>query len=176
MRKLAMYFLVLLFAVHAVAVFAQAAKNQTPPFTQTISEWHQGGFPPSYHRLRVIGTNTSNEVIIVGGCEVQRGVYKVSVVYNGVPLEENDAAARRQRETNAKRTMCNHELGINKVSPGGNFERLVYISGNYDMTNPGTYEITVSRETDPDYLEKSVTVKSNTLTIVVPEPGATAPQ
>jgi hypothetical protein len=33
-----------------------------------------------------------------------------------------------------------------------------------------------SGETDPDHPEKSVTVRSNTLTIVVPELGITAPQ
>jgi len=44
------------------------------------------------------------------------------------------------------------------------------------MTVPGTYEITVTRETDPWNLAKSVTVKSNTLTIVVPEPGADTPK
>ena len=44
------------------------------------------------------------------------------------------------------------------------------------MTVPGTYEITVTRETFPWNPEKSVTVKSNTITIVVPEPEANAPQ
>jgi hypothetical protein len=44
------------------------------------------------------------------------------------------------------------------------------------MTVPGTYEITVTRETDRWNPEKSVTVKSNTLTIVVPEPGVVATQ
>jgi hypothetical protein len=44
------------------------------------------------------------------------------------------------------------------------------------MSVPGTYEITVTRETDRWNPEKSVTVKSNTLTIVAPEPSAAAPQ
>jgi hypothetical protein len=41
---------------------------------------------------------------------------------------------------------------------------------------PGTYEIAVTRETDRDHPEKSVTVKSNTLTVVVPQPGVGATQ
>jgi hypothetical protein len=41
------------------------------------------------------------------------------------------------------------------------------------MTKPGTYTISVSKETFPWNPEKSVTVKSNTITIVVPKPEAT---
>jgi hypothetical protein len=52
----------------------------------------------------------------------------------------------------------------------------LWVSTEYDLTVPGTYEITVTRETDRWHPEKSVTVKSNTLTIVVAEPGASAPQ
>jgi hypothetical protein len=44
------------------------------------------------------------------------------------------------------------------------------------MSQPGTYEITVSRETDTGHPDKSVSVKSNTLTIVVPEPEAAEPK
>jgi hypothetical protein len=43
------------------------------------------------------------------------------------------------------------------------------------MSDPGTYEVTVSRETDPDHPDRSVTVKSNTITITVPEPETEAP-
>ena len=176
MRKPAIYLLVLLFAMQTSALCAQTPEKPAPGFTLTLSEGHEGGFPPSYHRLRVIGTNTSNEVLIVGGCEAQRGVYRISVVHDGVPLEEKDAAARHHREEDAKHTICNQELGVNKIKSGGNFEHLVYVSGDYDMSKPGTYEITVSRETFPHNPEKSVTVKSNTLTIVVPEAEADAPK
>ena len=66
MRKPALYFLILPLAVQTATLCAQTPQKPEPQFTLTISEWHEGGFPPSYHRLRVIGTNTSNEVLIVG--------------------------------------------------------------------------------------------------------------
>jgi hypothetical protein len=175
MRKAASYFLIAVFATQAAGLFAQTPQKPEPQFALTISEWHEGGFPPNYHRLRVIGTNTSNEELTVGGCEVQRGAYRISVVYDGAPLVEKNLAARHQREEDARHNICNHELGINKIEPGGSFEHLVYISGDYDMSKPGTYEVTVSRETDPEHSEKSVTVRSNTLTIIVPEPDASEP-
>jgi hypothetical protein len=50
----------------------------------------------------------------------------------------------------------------------------LWVSSEYDLTAPGTYEITVTRETDRWHPERSVTVKSNTITIVVPEPEAGA--
>jgi len=43
------------------------------------------------------------------------------------------------------------------------------------MIEPGTYEITVSRDSDLEHPEKGVTVTSNTLTFVVPEPDAADP-
>ena len=50
------------------------------------------------------------------------------------------------------------------------------ISGYFDMTKPGTYTITVSKETYPNDPSKSATVWSNTITIVVPKPGTETPK
>ena len=70
--------------------------------------------------------------------------------------------------------MCN---GITRgIDPGKVVKFTLWVSSEYDMTVPGTYEITVTRETDRWNPEKSVTVKSNTITIVVPEPGVVATQ
>jgi len=52
----------------------------------------------------------------------------------------------------------------------------LWVSSEYDMTVPGTYEITVTRETDRWNPNKSVTIRSNTITIVVPPPPASAQQ
>jgi hypothetical protein len=52
----------------------------------------------------------------------------------------------------------------------------VSLAAKYDVSRPGTYEVTVSRETDPDHPDKSVMVKSNTLTVIVPNAGADATQ
>jgi hypothetical protein len=189
MRKHALCFLVLVFALRTVALCAQTREDSEQGFTLTISEWH-GGLPPSYHWLSVLVTNKSNEPITEPGCSEVRGLYVTSVLYNGVPLEEKDAIARRAREAKDAR-FCTRELGINKIKPGESFEHILRIGGIYDMSRPGTYEITVSRETDPKpdvsrpgtYLERapgdpdrSVTVNSNTLIVAVPEPKAVKPK
>ena len=102
-----------------------------------------------------------------------RGLYNISVSYNGVPLEEKNAAARRLAE---QAVFCTHELGINPIKPGESIYRWFDLAYRYNLSRPGIYEVSISRETDPEHPEKSVTVKSNTLTVVVPEPGANAPK
>jgi hypothetical protein len=82
---------------------------------------------------------------------------------------------RRCRGEAAQAASCTHELGINEIKPGGSFQRLLELSQRYDMSRPGNYEITVTRETDPEHPEKSVTVKSNTITIVA-KPEDLAPK
>jgi hypothetical protein len=47
---------------------------------------------------------------------------------------------------------------------------------SYDTTKPGTYEFTVEQGTFPRYPAKNVMVRSNTVTIVVPDPGETNPK
>jgi hypothetical protein len=118
--------------------------------------------------------NTSNEIFLEPGCSDVRGLYIISVAYRGAPLAEKDAAAWRRWEA-AEAAFCTHELGINKIKPGGSFQRPLELSERYDMSRPGNYEITVTRETDPEHPEKSVTVRSNTITIVV-KPEDLAPK
>ena len=103
------------------------------------------------------------------------GLFRVSVFYNGVSMDEKDAAARHRGEAE-QAAFASHELGLNPIKPGESFQVFLDLADRYDLSRPGTYEVTVSRETDPDHPEKSVTVKSNTITIVVPEPGETAPK
>ena len=67
-----------------------------------------------------------------------------------------------------RRTMCTSSATSDKLTPGESIDDYLSIGGRYDMTKPGTYEITVCRETFPYNPEKSVTVKSNIVTIVVP--------
>ncbi|MGP8173503.1 MAG: hypothetical protein ACLP7O_03020 [Terracidiphilus sp.] len=179
MRKPAFYFVAMIFAMQSIAAFAQAPRpgeaRPAPGFTLTISEYHHE-FGPALNRLSVKETNISNEVITEPGCMERHGLFSVSVVYNGAPLEEKDAPARRLRENQARDMGCTSELGINPIKPGESRTHWVSVAAIYDVSKPGTYEITVSRETDPDHPEKSVTVRSNTLTVVVPEPEADAPK
>jgi hypothetical protein len=172
MRKLTIYSIVTALSMQAAVIFAQAPQKPEPPITLTISEYHHE-LGPMFDRVSMIVTNTSKEVFFEPGCSDMRGLYNISVSYNGVTLEEKDAAARRLAE---QAVLCTHELGINPIKPGESIYRWFDLAYRYDLSRPGTYEVTISRETDPDHPEKSVTVKSNTLTVVVPEPEAAASQ
>jgi hypothetical protein len=175
MKKPATYFLVLIFAVQAVALCAQTGQKPAPRFTLTISEYRKERAPGTY-RIRLIETNISNEDLRVGPCAVERGMYNLSVAYDGVLMEERDVLAQHLKEERERRTPCTSGAAWDLLKPGQSYVSLAIGLSRYDMTNPGAYEITVSRETDPDHPEKSVTVKSNTLTIVVSEPGEAAPK
>jgi hypothetical protein len=176
MRKTAFYFLFLLLAMQTAVLRAQNFQKQTPKFTLAIFLYQPGGGhsatpgQPEFRKIRVEETNISNEAFFEeGGCLEDQGVFRISVLYNGALLEEKDAAARKKREADAKLERCGTK-GF-EAKPGDSWTRYLSIVWDYPMCKPGTYEITVSRETDPLHPEKSVTVKSNTLTIVVPEPA-----
>lgn len=176
MRKLASYFVVLIFAIQTAAICAQNPLNRVPKFSLTIFLFQNGGAEsempgqPIFRMIRVEETNTSNESIFEAGCLELQGLFHISVLYNGVPLEERDTATRMKREAKAKQTPC-RALATNEIRPGQSWTRYLGFAWDYPMCKPGTYEITVSRESNLEHPEKSVTVKSNTLTIVVPEPA-----
>jgi hypothetical protein len=163
-----------MFGIQTTAFYAQVPERPATPFTLAISEFHSGSFSPAYHRLSLTVTNTSDEIFLEPGCSNVRGLYSISVVYRGTPLAEKDAAAWRRREA-AEAAFCTHELGVNEIKPRVSFHRPLELSERYDMSRPGNYEITVTRETDPEHPEKSVTVRSNTITIVV-KPEDLAPK
>ena len=139
----------------------------------TISLVQPGSHKPGdqvFRFLNVEETNTSNEPLREAGCLEDQGVLSISIVYNGSPLQERDAAARKKREASAKRGPC--RVRSDAIAPGKSWTRQLYFSWDYPLCKPGTYEVTVSRESDLEHPEKSVTVKSNILTIVVPESEA----
>jgi len=97
---------------------------------------------------------------------------------DGVPLVEKNAEARKQREGKMRRSWCASASAKDILKPGDSYQDILGVTGVFDISSPGAYEIAVSRDTAPDDPDKSVTVKSNTITIVVPEPrpNTDAPQ
>jgi len=174
-KNVVTYSLAFLFAIGTGTLCAQTPKKAAPRFTLTISEYRQDRAPGSY-RLRVISTNTSNKPLHLDGCAASRGWYKISVMLNGVPLTEKDEEARHLREVKMRRAWCASASANDLLELGGSLQDILGVTGAFDMSAPGTYEITVGRETDPEHAETSVTVRSNVLTIEVPEPGDTEPK
>jgi len=177
--------LLLALASPATVFFAQTPQSQTLKFTLTIEEEQlstQAGYQPTDHEILVKYTNTS-DTVQRDDCAVTPWEYKLTVLRDGMPVEKKTAHKKTTEEPLPagvikleldERKVCHSDgKGLN---PDQSVKFPLWVSSEYDLTMPGTYEITVSRETDPWHLEKSVTVKSNTLTIVVPEPAADTPK
>ena len=152
----------------------QAAGFTNPGFTLTITEYRHEVRPPS-HAIIVRLTNTSNEIIRGGGCLGLRGMYNLSVNYNGMPMEETDPvrALKKYRKGGGG---CTSGNPVWIIKPGEYNDDFLSVTEFYKMDAPGIYDISVSKETLPDYPDKSVTIKSNTLTIVVPGTASNTPQ
>jgi hypothetical protein len=174
MRKLAPYFVVLLIVMQTILANAQTSEKPAPGFTLTLSMgWHGGEISKNIQVLVVKLTNISKEVIPRMVCDSYGEMNHLDVVYNGVPVEKTEAEQEYRKRWDAGD--CHGGAGSAReehTKPGESREDILY----YDTTKPGRYEFTVTRETFPGQPEKSVTVRSNTITIVVPEPEANAPQ
>jgi hypothetical protein len=172
----------------SVAILSAQMQGKTiPTFALAIEEKPlEAENVPGTRILLVKYTNISNAVQ-KDGCAVTPGEYKMVVMRDGLPAEkrktrsENTDESQDQGKTKTYRIKVHHTEadschGIDRgLNPGESVKFTLWVSSEYDMTVPGTYEITVTRETDRWNPEKSVIVKSNTLTIVVPEPGEAAP-
>lgn len=178
MRAIAINLLVLLMTGQAVSLRAQNEEKPQPRFSLTISLSYPfaGGGPGSliYRQLLVDETNLSNELLPERPCLESRGAFHITVTRDGSPQRERDEALRYRREANAKQSPC-PEMSSPGIPPGGvlTFD-LRDFGWDYPLDVPGTYAITVSRESDPEHPEKSVTVTSNTLTFTVSEEEANA--
>ena len=185
MRKFATIFSVMLIAMQALAACAQTPESQTLNFTLAIEEKPlEAENAPGTHILLVKYTNNS-DAVQRDSCMVIPDEYNIHVKRDGIAIEKRKSKRDTANHSEEGRTGLRIEVthrgspchSDNKgLNPGQSVKFPLWVSSEYDMTRPGTYEITVTRETDPWNPEKSVTVKSNTLTIVVPEPGASAPQ
>jgi hypothetical protein len=153
--------------VQAVFAFAQVPAQPAPTFTLTISQVGYGGTTPGNYAVRVKLKNISDHEIGDQGCLALRDWFNVSVIYNGVPMEETDAV-RSLKEIRKLTKPCEGSYTGWKIEPGEEHYYRLNVSEFYDMSKPGTYEVTVTRETNPKHPDLSVTVKSNTVAIMVP--------
>jgi hypothetical protein len=146
---------------------AQTTGAPVTPFTLSISQVPSGGTSPGQYRVLVIETNTSDEVIIGSGCMAIGDWLDFTVKYNDVPMQGTDAL-KTLKDARDSSTHCEGSHVRWQIQPGESHRFSLNISGYYDMTKPGDYEITVSKNTVPNHPEKGATVESNTITIVVP--------
>jgi hypothetical protein len=164
MRKLATHFVVMIIVMQTILACAQMSGNQEPGFTLSLKE--EGRIGPGYHTLIVTLTNTSKEIMHRTVCDSWGDMYNLEVVYNGIPVEKTEAEKERRKQLESGDCFGGGgSARAEHTKPGESREDIRY----YFTTKPGIYEIIATRETFPGHPEKSVTVKSNAITIVVPE-------
>lgn len=166
-------FLAIVFLLTRCRGFTQVPEKPLPRFTLAISLFLPYGAPsgpgqPYIRDLKIVETNASNEPIQEAGCWERQGIFQVTVFFNGSLLKEKDRAARLEREAKARAHPCKVPISDAVIEPGKTWTRYLPLSVDYPMTEPGTYEITVSRESDLEHPDRRVTVRSNTVTVVVP--------
>ena len=183
-NKLGINLLVLMLLLSTVTLFAQTPEKPAPTFALAIEEKPlEAENTPGTYILLVKYTNIS-DAVQQDNCVVDTWVYKLVVLRDGLPAEKrkkrSDDTEKSPDPRRIKVPLMTEANTCGRITRGINPKESVkfslWVSTEYDMTVPGTYEITVTRETFPWNPEKSVTVKSNTITIVVPEPEANAPQ
>ncbi len=176
MKKLGLCLFMLFLAMQTTVLFAQSAERPTPWFTLSIEAQGQEAWMPRGARwLQVKYTNVS-DLIQKDNCANIAWVYNMVVLRDGAPVEkkkrktvEDDADetpnSRRIQVHHTERDACGGATG--GIPSGATVRFPLEVSFYYDMT-PGTYTITVNRETYPFEPAKSVTVWSNTVAIIVP--------
>jgi hypothetical protein len=179
---------VLMLLSSAATLFALTPESQTLKFTLAIEEKPlEAENTPGTVILIVKYTNIS-DTVQRDPCAVTPWEYKITVLRDGVPLAKKNLSTKKTDESD-EIDESQHPIHImvlhrgspcsmigGGLKPGQSVKFTLWVSSQYDMTVPGSYDITVTRETDPWNPDKSVTVRSNTITIIVPEPGASSPQ
>src|SRR5271166_3038876 len=184
MRKLGLKFLILTFAIPTITLCAQSVDRPKPWFSLSI-EASDPSHPPTHytadrHVVLVTYTNISDENTSYLEYGLDRGL-DMHVFLDGAPAEETDNMRALREERHPTKVSKYPSQGGSYRAPttikaGKGFTVPLPVGDYFDMTKPGTYKITVSKETFPYDPARSVTVWSNTIEIIVPQPGATAPQ
>jgi hypothetical protein len=165
----------LLFVIQASILLSQQGEKANAEFQLSLSvKGRIGSLPPTYVSLIVKYTNTSKGMIFETPCAAFGGLYRISAVLDGAPVEESEVARKERADTEAAEAKGGRCEGSNpgrQVAPGEYLENTLY----YNAAKPGRYEFTVERRTFPKDPDKSVTIKSNTVTVVMPEPVTEKP-
>lgn len=169
MKSLRWYIAILLCVLPSLLSRSQAERPK-PAFTLAIEDDKTlpDDYPVGYHRLLLKYTNVSDAPEDAQFIDFER--LNMIVLCDGAPAKET--ALMQQEEKYRDDLASGQAIGRaempRELKPGESVTVPLYISDYFDTSKPGTYTITVNEETFPHDLAKSVTVWSNTITIVVP--------
>jgi hypothetical protein len=151
---------------------ADLAKSK-PTFTLSIEQDNtEAQIAPSAHSVIVTFTNISTSFIVNQFHPEAKNMYNMVVLRNGVPAPESDAmkALEQYRKVDRNPTIRHPFV----LKPGQTLTTSLDVGDYYDMTQPGTYQITITRQSLPLNPAYSTLVSSNTITVAVPRQTAAA--
>jgi hypothetical protein len=147
---------------------AAAPPKPQPRFDLNISTEDPDEVPPT--TIRVEMENTSNSVIRQAKCWPFLGMFNFVVTRDNQPVPESDEMLALQKSRAA--VTCPGNDTLIEIKPGDFYAEDIPIGNFYDISQPGVYEVHVTRETAPWNPAKSVTVESNPVTFQVPRQAA----
>lgn len=179
MKKIGLYVLSLLIGMQAAVLFSHARQKTEPTFALSIEEKPLSAEnTPGTHLVLVKYTNIP-ATVQWDSCVVSPWVYSLAVLRDGTPMERRTkAATETESQEEGNDQPGRHKIRVfdsgpvcsklaRGIDPGQTVKFTLWATAEFDMSVPGTYDITVSRETDRGHPERSLIVKSNTISITV---------
>jgi hypothetical protein len=159
-------------ALIAPTVLAQAqvfqVEKPAPEFALTIRQVGYGGSLPGYYSVLVTERNISDTEMVRWACMALEDGLDLVVAYEGVRMPETDAVRRLEQRRKAGGP-CGVDSGTYRIAPGKDYLFQLNITDFYDMSRPGTYKITVTKDTAPGNPVMNTVVESNAIMIMVPK-------
>jgi hypothetical protein len=158
----------------------QAQDRPAPTFALSIAEKPLEAFnAPGTHLILVTYTNISN-VPQMDYCVVTPVAYDILVRYNGLPLEKRKSKKTTEEQPSENDGRPRIHVYVTEqdgcrgvgysIDPGESVKFTLWATAMYDMSQPGTYQVTVTRDINRLIPNKApVIVSSNTITIIVPD-------
>jgi hypothetical protein len=148
---------------------APPAKKHMPDFRLTISTEGRtfAAQKDMEIQVTVVETNISNHMVNAGGESDPGRWYTMSVSLNGNPAP----ISQRYREIVTPKkydpnVLLTGDGAFWEIKPRGSLKFEVPLAAFFDLSAPGSYEITFSRGTDPGQPD-NIEVRSNTIKITV---------
>ena len=149
----------------AVGAHHATAQETKAVFTIDIAAKDENPKTGQVGPLIVKEKNVSAHEIDLGRTMDQNTWYRIEIRRNGGPVPKTEEMRRREARQKTADSMASPFFLT--LKPGEEAQFDLPISSFYEMTEPGVYEITLAREADPEHSGRTVTVKSNTISITV---------
>ncbi|HTW45929.1 MAG TPA: hypothetical protein VMD58_10315 [Acidobacteriaceae bacterium] len=149
------------------AVSIVAVVKPEPAFTLNIeADPATARTYPALHRVLVTLTNVSSSILVNQFHTESLNMYNMVVLRNGIPAPETDAMKALAQYRKVDRFPAIRHPFV--LYPGQTYTTSLDVSDYYDMSQPGTYQITITRQSLPLNPAYSTLVRSNSITTTVP--------